>query len=141
MTDATRPTPLETLEDWRRQLREVGAFDNELLGLPAGGVRQMFADYETVVCRLAEAEEWLEGYRSGILTLQAAHDKALAKIEQQRENAQLARVLIEMQKARVKELEGVLREVRYRPKVGGDLTRLIIQGEWINQFIDAALDS
>lgn len=45
--------------DFRRQLKEVGGYDNDMVGIPAGGVRPIIDEVEQLRAALADDIETL----------------------------------------------------------------------------------
>ena len=42
---------------WRQKLEEIGGYENEMIGVPAGGVRQMVDELEALQAELTAARE------------------------------------------------------------------------------------
>jgi hypothetical protein len=45
------------MKDWRKMLEGIGGYDNEMIGVPSGGVKEMVDDIESLKQQLAEREK------------------------------------------------------------------------------------
>jgi hypothetical protein len=52
------------MKDWRRMLTEVGGYDNAMIGVPAGTVREMIEEIEALRADAARYR-WLRDVASG----------------------------------------------------------------------------
>ena len=43
------------MKDWRKMLEGIGGYDNEMIGVPSGGVKEMVEDIESLQQQLANA--------------------------------------------------------------------------------------
>lgn len=44
------------MKNWRKMLEEAGGYENELVGIPAGGVQEMVEEIEALLAKVAELE-------------------------------------------------------------------------------------
>ena len=73
---------MNTPTNWRQQLTDLGGYENEMLGVPAGGVRKMVDEIERLRAKLAEiTSEQLETRRKHREDYEALHDAVAERNE------------------------------------------------------------
>jgi hypothetical protein len=88
------------MTNWRKNLEDMGGYENELVAVPAGGVRLLIAEFEDLQKQLAEREKQLANavkilsdqdfeYNRKTNALIKRHVKQLAERDQKRDAALL----------------------------------------------------
>lgn len=60
--------------NWRKQLAEIGGYDNELVGVPAGTVRKMVDEIDELRAALAQKDEAITYHENHFANLKIEYD-------------------------------------------------------------------
>ena len=55
------------MKDWRIMLKAIGGYDNEMIGVPSGGVKEMVEDIESLQKQLANREKQIVMLRGALI--------------------------------------------------------------------------
>lgn len=73
------------MTNWRKNLEDMGGYENELVAVPAGGVRLLIAEFEDLQKQLAEREKQLaqtQMYALGKKLLLAEREKQIVMLRE-----------------------------------------------------------
>ena len=81
----TTPTGDTMMKDWRKMLRDVGGYNNDMLGIPASGVKEMVIEIESLRAQLAARDAEIARLREALGDLSFECDGVLTTCAPSRE--------------------------------------------------------